>query len=240
MDDLLEAVMCNIFLLSPNTSSLGSERSSLSSLWQSQSSPLQPKKTLPGIPYHFIYVTRLQSFKKQLNEYSFDNSTTIFDINVSVNSRCAHVPPPPPPGLTPGHQRFFCLGWQIPRGEDEKRGQIPRSQSTLQQLVINRKVEQCHFKHFKVQFFVSVDVCFCISNSNNTSPRRIHAQWHQRVPNRIFRTRDFPYLKLGIWDFKSKSGRDSGLKVWEGSGMPKMTLEIMGLHEILGRDYISF
>ena len=49
--------------------------------------------------------------------------------------------------------------------------------------------------------------------------------------------RDFPYLRLGIRDFKAKSGRDSGLKVCGGGAMPKVTLGITGLPEILGRDY---
>ena len=49
--------------------------------------------------------------------------------------------------------------------------------------------------------------------------------------------RDFPYLRLGIRDFKAKSGRDSGLKVCAGGGMPKVTLGITGLPENLGRDY---
>ena len=58
----------------------------------------------------------------------------------------------------------------------------------------------------------------------------------QRVTNRIFGIRDFPYLKLGIRDLKTKSGRDSGLKVYARGGIPKITLGITGLHEILGRD----
>ena len=49
--------------------------------------------------------------------------------------------------------------------------------------------------------------------------------------------RDFPYLRLGIRDFKAKSGRDSGLKVCGGGAMPKVTLGITGLPEILGRGY---
>ena len=49
--------------------------------------------------------------------------------------------------------------------------------------------------------------------------------------------RDFPYLRLGIRDFKGKSGRDLGLKVCAGGGMPKVTLGITGLPENLGRDY---
>ena len=49
--------------------------------------------------------------------------------------------------------------------------------------------------------------------------------------------RDFPYLRLGIRDFKAKSGRDSGLKVCAGGGMPKLTFGITGLPEIFGRDY---
>ena len=44
-------------------------------------------------------------------------------------------------------------------------------------------------------------------------------------------------MKLGIRDFKAKSGRDSGLKVCAGGGMPKVTLGITGLPEILGRGY---
>ena len=38
--------------------------------------------------------------------------------------------------------------------------------------------------------------------------------------------RDFPHLRLGIRDFKAKSGLDSGLKVCAEGGMPKITLGI--------------
>ena len=60
-----------------------------------------------------------------------------------------------------------------------------------------------------------------------------------RVSNKFFGMRDFPYfyLRLGIRDFKAKSGRDSGLKVCAGGGMPKVTLGITSLPEIWGRDY---
>ena len=58
-----------------------------------------------------------------------------------------------------------------------------------------------------------------------------------RVSNKFFGMRDFPYLRLGIRDFKGKSGRDLGLKVCAGGGMPKVTLGITGLPENLGRDY---
>ena len=53
----------------------------------------------------------------------------------------------------------------------------------------------------------------------------------------FFGIRDFPHLKLGIRDLKAKSERDLGLKVCAGGGMPKITLGITGLHEVLGRDY---
>ena len=59
------------------------------------------------------------------------------------------------------------------------------------------------------------------------------------VLNRFFGIRDFPDLKLGIRDFKAKSERDLGLKVCAGGGMPKITLGITGLHEVLGPDYES-
>ena len=58
-----------------------------------------------------------------------------------------------------------------------------------------------------------------------------------RVPNRFFGTWDLHYLKLGIRDLKEKSGRVSRLKVCTGGGMPKITLGITELHEIVGRDY---
>ena len=43
--------------------------------------------------------------------------------------------------------------------------------------------------------------------------------------------------KVGIRDFKVKQERDSGLKVCTGGVMPKITLGITGLHEIMGQDY---
>ena len=52
----------------------------------------------------------------------------------------------------------------------------------------------------------------------------------------FFGTRDFPYLKLGIRDYKAKSGRVWGLKVCLGGGMVKITLRITELQEIMGRD----
>ena len=61
----------------------------------------------------------------------------------------------------------------------------------------------------------------------------------QDIYDIFFGIRDFPHLKLGIRDLKAKSERDLGLKVCAGGGMPKMTLGITGLHEVLGRDYGS-
>ena len=64
-----------------------------------------------------------------------------FEDYASVDSSCAQ--PPPPPGLTPRALAFFfasdgkfpgvgTLSCQIPRGGDEKRGQMLRPPSTLQ------------------------------------------------------------------------------------------------------------
>ena len=58
-----------------------------------------------------------------------------------------------------------------------------------------------------------------------------------RVVNRFFGIQDFPYFGPGIRDSKAKSGRESGLEVCAGGGMPKTTLGITGLNEILRRDY---
>ena len=61
-----------------------------------------------------------------------------------------------------------------------------------------------------------------------------------RVPNEFSRIRDFSLIcssGFAIRDFTEKSGRDSGLKVCAGGGVPKTTLGITRLLEILGRDY---
>ena len=54
-------------------------------------------------------------------------------------------------------------------------------------------------------------------------------------PQLVFRDPEFPLFEAR--NFKAKSGRDSGLTVSSEGGMPKITLGITGLHEILGRDY---
>ena len=77
------------------------------------------------------------------------------------------------------------------------------------------------------------------SNINTKLKLVGYSAWQctSRVSNKFFGMWDFPYLRLGIRDFKAKSRRDSGLKVCAGGGMPKVTLGITGLPEILGRDY---
>ena len=52
-----------------------------------------------------------------------------------------------------------------------------------------------------------------------------------------FRDPGFASLEVGIWDFKAKRGRDSGLKVCAGCGMPKITSGITGLTGNLNRNY---
>ena len=77
-------------------------------------------------------------------------------------------------------------------------------------------------------------------SSINTKLKLVgYSAWQctSRVSNKFFGMRDSPYLRLGIRDFKAKSGRDSGLKVCAGGGMPKVTLGITGLPQILGGDY---
>ena len=79
---------------------------------------------------------------------------------------CPPPPPPPTPRPDPLALAFFLpwmanswtWGWgllncQIPQGGDEKGGQMPSPRSTLQH----------DFKHFNVQFFVSVNVFLCNS-----------------------------------------------------------------------------
>ena len=54
----------------------------------------------------------------------------------------------------------------------------------------------------------------CVSGSLRCSwPTYLLDHWYKRVPNRFLGFRDFPYLRLGIRDYKAKSGQDSELKV---------------------------
>ena len=50
---------------------------------------------------------------------------------------------------------------------------------------------------------------------------------------RLFRILVFPSLKVGIRDFKAKSRRDSGLKVWDAKNKPWD----YGIRGFVGRDY---
>ena len=61
-------------------------------------------------------------------------------------------------------------------------------------------------------------------------------------PIDFFGIRDFRYLRLGIRDLKAKKRGGGGARfgnesLFGRSGMPKITLGITGLHEILDRDY---
>ena len=61
--------------------------------------------------------------------------------------------------------------------------------------------------------------------------------WYKRVLNRFHGIRDFPYLRLGIRDYKANSGQASGLKVCLCGGMPKIKMGLRDCTKILGRDY---
>ena len=74
---------------------------------------------------------------------------------IILASNASGIPPAPsPPPAGPRALALFLpwmansRGWgllscQIPRGEDEKRGQMPRPTSTLQQFFIDRTVKYC-------------------------------------------------------------------------------------------------
>ena len=87
-------------------------------------------------------------------------------------------PPPPPPRTDPRALTFFCLKWQIPRGRrllsypiprggDERRGQMPRPPSTLQHfpLIVQSSTCSALFStlmcdflfHFKSAFVIELD-----------------------------------------------------------------------------------
>ena len=106
----------------------------------------------------------------------------IWEVFVSVNSSCAQ-PPPPHTHTHPGWPldidtrafEFFLpwmensRGWwgllscQIPRGGDEKRGQMPRPPSTLQHFSLIAQSNSAVLNIFMSDFFVSSNVVLCNS-----------------------------------------------------------------------------
>ena len=67
--------------------------------------------------------------------------------------------------------------------------------------------------------------------------RRLAVLPRRGSPKRFLGIRDFPYLTLGIRDFKAKSGRDSGLTVCPGRSWGvgcQKTLGITGLKNPFG------
>ena len=123
---------------------------------------------------------------------------TLIVLNISVHNCCdtpfclcvqmqfmrQSIPPAPapPPGLTPGHQHFFLpwmansRGWgllscQIPRGGDEKRGQMPRPPSTLQHFSLIARLNTAVFNIFMCNFLCQLTSSFVIALGFFT-PRR--------------------------------------------------------------------
>ena len=71
-----------------------------------------------------------------------------------------------------------------------------------------------------------------------TRERKVSWDWPwERVLNRFYWIRDFPYLKIRIRDLRTRSRRDSVLKVRGRVRMHEIPLGITWLHEILSRDY---
>ena len=79
--------------------------------------------------------------------------------------------PMPPPRADPGELAFFLpwmansrgwglLSWQIPRGGDKKRGQMPRPPSTVQHFLLSA---QSNSAILMCDFFVSIHVFLCNS-----------------------------------------------------------------------------
>ena len=83
------------------------------------------------------------------------------------------APTPPPPRADSRALAFFLpwvansRGWglscQIPRGEDEKRGQMPRPRSTLQHFSLTTQSSSAILSILMCDFFVSINVFLCNS-----------------------------------------------------------------------------
>ena len=92
--------------------------------------------------------------------------------------------PPPPPPVKPQALAFFfpwlanSWGWgllncQIPRGGDEKRGQMPRPPSTLQYFSLIAQSNNAVLSILMCDFFVSINVFLCNSARVLTKTSRL-------------------------------------------------------------------
>ena len=138
---------------------------------------------------------RLPCFIQRNNQRQIETS------NASVNSGCAQRPPPPPRADPRALAFFFFTPWmgnsrewgllscQIPRGRDEKRGQIPRPPSKLQHFSLITQSSSCYFNE---RFFVSIKVF--LRNSailTKTSRRDNTSLWFQHCYKIIDITEQF-------------------------------------------------
>ena len=84
------------------------------------------------------------------------------------------VPSPSPPPRADSRALAFFLPWvansrgwglscQIPRGGDEKRGQMPRPRSTLQHFSLTTQSSSAILSILMCDFFVSINVFLCNS-----------------------------------------------------------------------------
>ena len=91
----------------------------------------------------------------------------------AVTSASRPPPPPPPPPVDPRSLAFWMansrrwLGGTFelpnPPGWGRKKRANATSSVNTATFFIDCTVEECHFKHFNVQFFVSVNVFLCNS-----------------------------------------------------------------------------
>ena len=101
-------------------------------------------------------------------------------------------PPPTPPSRADPRALAFFLPWmansrgwgllscQIPRGEDEKRGQMPRPPSTLQHFSLIVQSNSAILSILMCDFIVSINVFLCNSARILTKTSR-HDDTHQFI-----------------------------------------------------------
>ena len=105
-------------------------------------------------------------YKSPVGRIMYVSRNTTFDLCISQ----FHLRPGPPPGLTPGISIFLpwmansrawgLLSWQIPRGGEENRGQMPRSPSTVQHFL---SIAQSNSAILKCDFLFQLTSSFVIA-----------------------------------------------------------------------------
>ena len=161
-------------------------------------------------------------------------------------------PPPPPPGWPPGISFCFALDGKFPRvgtlelsnppGWGRKKRADPSSVSTAT-FFIDRTVEWCHFKHFQVRFFVSINVFLC----NNATiliktSRRDGIDWciTKSTSPQLLRSQDLDQISCLTWSGNDQQYKSLLAQLRSNQNLYQPLLFLISSNKSVLKDFTNF